>query len=379
MDNILLITNGNMGGTAGDATLVLRRSKAIYNEKGIFTHILLYKPVKQGNINNGDYYYDISTVENESMIKKAISSFRPKYVVLYGDKILLMTKKISRYIKKEHLGTKVILDIQGAVEEKKEYGDSFIRRKIFYPIALLNFKKSVNAADGAFVVSDELKGRCVDVRKSQSQDFRFFKIRCGVDELKTCDDIEIYRTVFRNKKNISNDTIVFCYSGYRVPWQKVDEIIDIFVKLDKSFSNCYFAFFCNIDDAFLEKLKTSFPNGNFCAELLNPDIYFESLCGCDVGFILRDYNETNRVAFPNKFSDYLVSGLLIALNNALPEPMRLIRKNENHYVDTDSLDVELLMNKALIRQKNYKQFLQESLELCESELLYNSQVRKLDI
>ena len=33
MDRVFLITNGNIGGTAGDSTLILRRAKAMYEEK----------------------------------------------------------------------------------------------------------------------------------------------------------------------------------------------------------------------------------------------------------------------------------------------------------------------------------------------------------
>lgn len=377
MNSILIITNGNIGGTAGDAALVLRRAKAIYNEKGLFTHILLYKPVKQGTVNTGDFFYDITKVESKSIIKSFISSVNPKYVILYGDRIQMMTAELSRYIKKESLRAKVILDIQGAVEEKKEYGDSFLRKRIIYPIALLNFKNAVNHANGAFVVSDELKLRCEEV--NNNQEFEFLKVRCGTEKLIAFEQIKSNRIEFRKKKGITNETIVFCYSGFRAPWQKVDEIIDQCIKIDKQYTNCYFAFFCNIDDAFLDKLSESFPKGNYCAELLKPEDYFKSLCGCDVGFILRDYNETNRVAFPNKFSDYLVCGLLVALNNALPEPMRLICSYDELYIDTDNSDVSAILKKALYRHNNYNEFLEKTMRLCKDELLYDSQVRRLDM
>ena len=47
MDRVFLITNGNIGGTAGDSTLILRRAKAMYEEKSVHASFA-YKSVKSG-------------------------------------------------------------------------------------------------------------------------------------------------------------------------------------------------------------------------------------------------------------------------------------------------------------------------------------------
>ena len=114
-------------------------------------------------------------------------------------------------------------------------------------------------------------------------------------------------------------------------------------------------------------------------EHLKPDTYCKSLCGCDIGYILRDYNETNRVAFPNKFSDYLISGLIVALNNALPEPMRLINNKPSHYVNTDTVNREEFFIKVRQRANEYDDFVSRSISLCKKELLYSSQVKNLTL
>ena len=87
------------------------------------------------------------------------------------------------------------------------------------------------------------------------------------------------------------------------------------------------------------------------------------------------------MAFPNKFSDYLSSGLIIALNNALPEPMRLIKQLPSHYIDTDLIprEIKILFDKIENRKCNYNSFVSASLDLGEKELVYDMQVRKLSI
>lgn len=374
MDDAILITNGNMGGTAGDATLILRRAKAMYDQKQIFTHILLFKPIRQGNTNIGDYYYDISTFIRLKDLRNYIRKSDPKYVILYGDKIQIFTASIHSFIKKKHMRAKLIVDIQGIVEEKMEYSHSFFRKAVVYPLSLLNFRKAIINSDGAFVVSEEIRSRCESVRKNIKQNYVYYKVRCGTERVFEIDQILQWRKLFREKNNISDDTIVFCYSGYRSPWQKVYEIIEEFKKIDQVYDSCFFTFFCNTDEKFESLLKNTFRKNNYLVDLLSPEDYLQSLCGCDIGYILRDYNETNKVAFPNKFSDYLVSGMIVALNGALYEPMRVISNYKEHYIDIETETPDGIMKKAKERNCHYYSFLKESNNICIKELLYSSQI-----
>lgn len=374
-----LVTNGNMGGTAGDATLILRRAKALYEEKEIYTKILLLDPVPQGDVNRGDFYYSIEICADKAALRRRILAEQPKLLILYGDKIQMMTAGLHRFLHKHCSQTELVLDIQGAVEEKREYASGFLRRHVIYPISKWSFCHALRHADAAFVVSDEIRDKCERACGSRAGQLVYYKVRCGFETMATVADLNAFREDFRTAKNLSAATRVFCYSGYRAPWQKVDEIIEHFCHFDAVYHDCYFAFFCNTDAAFEQLLKEKFPRGNFCVELLRPEVYFQSLCGCDVGYILRDYNETNRVAFPNKFSDYLSSGLVLALNNALPEPMRLARTLSDHYVDTDKVweETDRLFDLLAAREADYDGFAAASLDLGARELLYRAQVQKL--
>ena len=174
--------------------------------------------------------------------------------------------------------------------------------------------------------------------------------------------------------NIKENTMVFVYSGYRYLWQNVDKIVEKFKYIDSLLEEAHFMFLCDSDLDFEKKIRTSFPKGNYTIKLLPKKLYFDYLCACDVGFLIRDYNETNRVAFPNKFSDYLCSGLLVAINNALPEPVRLLKKYDIPFIDVDSFNEDAIINVIELRKSNYDDFIEKCIFVCENELKYDSQI-----
>ena len=373
----ILISNANFSSSAGNVTLVLRRAEALFNVYGIYTHIFVFMSRYSKSIipTEGDYY-SISYIENWKELKKRIIKKNSRLIILYGDKVELLTYPIHKIIKKNKLCSKVILDVQSCVEEKKEYAKGFFR-KLLYPAYLIAFKKAINDVDAAFVVSDELIQNCNQKRKNKKP-ISYYKIRCGITQLFCSDELYKNREVVRKQLGIPLDATVFVYSGYRTAWQRVDDIIRDFSEYDRLLDNVYFLFLCNIDDQFENKLKAVFPKGNYSACFLGKSEYFKVLSSCDIGYILRCYDETNRVAFPNKFSDYLSSGLLLAMNSALSEPMRLLREKNLPIINTDDRKDENIniINKYV---ENRHEYIADALELCRTELLYDSQVRKIDI
>jgi len=374
----MLITNTDVGKMSGDMTLIYRRAEAMYYEKGIFTNLVVYKGLPQSNSPYLTEYCSVVFLTSYNDICSYILKMKPGMIVLYGTKIGLLTYPLHRFIKKNNLDTLVFLDVQSAIEEVKEY-PSNLKRKFFYPVYEWSFVKAINDVDGAFVVSNELIKNCELKRKNKKNSIMYYKIRCGIN--KTLSEMEIIanRKEIRDKYGIDENATLFTYSGYRTAWQKVDKIIIEFQKYDRVVENAFFMFFCNIDNDFENLLKVSFPKGNYILKFLKKDEYEKMLCACDVGYILRDYNETNRVAFPNKFSDYLASGLIVALNKALPEPMRIVENFPSHYIDTDHDDITTVVSKIRKRKENYVEFLKTNIDICTKELLYSSQIEKLEL
>lgn len=361
---------------SGNMTLIYRRAEAMYYEKGIFTNLAVYRGLKQSNIPYQTEYCSVTFFSSFNDICSYILQKNPILIVLYGPKVFLLTYPLHRFIEKNKMDTLVFLDVQGAIEEVREY-PSNLKRRFLYPVYRWGFIKAINDADGAFVVSDELIDNCELKRKNRNKVFKYYKIRCGTSNILTEEEIVTNRKEIRRKYGIDENATIFTYCGYRTAWQKVENIITEFQKYDKIIENAFFMFLCNTDNNFERMLKVSFPKGNYIIRFLNKDEYDKTLCACDVGYLLRDYNETNRVAFPNKFSDYLASGLIVALNRALPEPMRVVEKYPSHYIDTEVEDIVSAVKKIQKRKENYKEFLKISIEISKEELLYSSQIKKL--
>lgn len=376
MDNILLITNTNMNTNAGNVTLILRRAEAFFSEKKCHTTVAVYKGLNQKKIKYDYQYCDICYLNNQSALERKILELKPKYIILYSPKSGYYVLLVKHLLKKNGLVSQIVLDAQGCIEEKTEYPASS-KKKLFYPVYLASFITAITLVDAAFVVSNEMMDNCM--RKSlKKRNIKFYKVRCGITQVPSKRTLLDNRESIRKELGLSDDTVVFVYSGYRSEWQKIDAIIEEFKKYDNELKKSFFAFFCNTDENFEKKLENSFPRKNYLVKFLNREEYERSLAACDVGFIMRDYKETNKVAFPNKFSDYLAAGMVIALNGALPEPIRVLRDNGLIFID---IDKNIADGKRVISDylKNRDKYLNEALTTCEKELLYSMQVSRLEM
>lgn len=380
MSKILLITNTDMSLQSGNVVLINRRAEEIYREFQLETLCLVVANSHSKSIDHKVTGIEYVYIKKMKEIKEFILKEKPKKIILYGLKTYLYIFFIKQLLNTLEEKVELLLDVQGAIEERIEYSKG-IKRISNYPKYLIQkivFSNAINRVDGAFVVSDELKDYCYSaVRSKKKQSFTIYKIRCGINEVITTDFKLRWRKSYRNSWGISDETIVMSFSGYRMAWQNIDRIIEVFKRYDKLYSNMFFTFFCNIDDEFIEQIERSFPKGNYIVKFLSFEEYFEHLCACDVGFIVRDYNVTNNVAFPNKFSDYLNAGLMISLNKALPEPYRMISQSGIEFCDVDLDNIPVSMEIIKKRQNKIKEYYLKSEKICSEELLYTTQVKKL--
>lgn len=372
---MFLITNSNIGLNAGNTSLVFRRSKSLFESKNIYTYFISYKS-KHSVKPTSNNFSTIFPVDSKKNLKDLIAENKPDYILIYGDKIQLLVPFLKKVIRSTRIQCEILLDVQSSIEEKKEYAPTLIRR-FLYPIYKILFISTLKKINGAFVVSDELVENCN--KKVYRESIQYYKVRCGVSELIGNDELIRNRARFRKDYHLE-DKIVFCFSGFRFGWQKIDETIEEFQYYDRQIENCFFCFFCDSDKDFEDKLSMCFPKNNYLVKLLNSSEYFSSLCGCDVGYLLRDYNETNRVAFPNKFSDYLNAGLLVAINSSLAEPFRLIKTFNVPFLNTNpSSDLEKNLFTIGWRETHYNDYVLKTRNLIKEELLYDKQIEKLKL
>jgi len=364
---------------SGDVVLVTRRAHEIFRQFQMKTTCVVVKKKFKTNRLQATEYIDYLVTQSQDQINSLILSKKPKLIIFFGTKSYAYIPAVKSFIKKSNIAVRIYLDIQGALEESYEYanGSALVKGYCKFLLSKAILTLTINNLDGALVVSDELGEYCrAHLLPTKRASFQIQKIRCGLIDIFSSQQKEEWRKEVRATWGIDQNTHVFVFSGYRMPWQNIEKTILTFQHFDKTLDNVFFAFFCNIDDAFSEKLKKSFPQGNYRLAFLKFDEYFENLCACDVGFLIRDYNTTNHVAFPNKFSDYLNAGLMLAINKALPEPTRLLEQYQVPYVDVDndlSSTPDLIQSRADDRTGYY----QACEHLCTMELLYSNQIKSM--
>lgn len=373
--NKILITYSDMSLQSGNVVLISRRAEAYFSLYGVET-ICFVISKENMNIEHKIEGIRFDVVNSFDEIKLKLKSFDFDEIIFYGAKSYLLMHKVKRFIKKQNLIVKLYLDVQGAFEERIE----FVKNKklivfLKFKFQKLVFRSSLKIADGVYVVSDPLKEYVQAHVGKRKKNLLFNKIRCGVTKSFSSIKLNEMRKKVRNELQISNETIVFGFSGYRMPWQRVEDIIELFKTYDSKIENIYFVFYCNTDSEFEKQLKESFPRGNYLVKFLNFDEYFTYLSMCDVGVILRDYNVTNKVAFPNKVSDYISSGLLVALNKAIPEPYNLLKDNVE-FIDLELDSMEEILSKIENRSKDLDGFYERNNKFLEEQLMYKAQVLK---
>lgn len=376
MKDLVMITNTDMSLQSGNVVLVIRRAEEIYKEFGLKTKCFILG--SERNIKHKVKGISFINIKNKKEIENYIEKNKPKKIIFYGNSTFLLVPKISKLVKK-YEGS-VILDVQGALEELIDYekGINFIKNYVKFFIKKKILKKALNISDGVFIVSDEMEEYCKSyLKKKKKKKIEFYKVRCGINEVISKEKKMKWRNDIRKKWGIKEKTPVMVFSGYRKPWQKIDKIIELFKKYDEELEDVFFAFFCNTDNEFEAKLKSSFKKGNYKLEFLSFENYFENLSACDIGFLIRDNNMTNKVAFPNKFSDYINAGLKLCINDALPEPIRILKKNKVDYIDLEE-SIFSIINKIGERQNNLLDYYNLTEKICENELRYSKQIKKIN-
>lgn len=380
LGDILVITNADMSLQSGNIVLISRRAEEIHKQFNIKTTcMMILKKDRNVTVNHKFNAMNYIVVKSKKAIAEYININSPKCIIFYGYGSYMYISFVKKITKKLNHNIKFLLDVQGAFEEMIEYnkGFRFMANYFKYVLKKRMFSRFINMVDGIFVVSNELMKYCYSfLDKENEQDYKIFKIRCGINKVISTNQKMQWRSEIRKLWNIDDSTIVMVFSGYRMAWQNIDKIIRKFQCYGEKEENIFYAFFCNIDDEFEDKIKNSFPRGNYELKFLSFNEYYKYLCACDVGFLIRDYNITNKVAFPNKFADYLNAGLMVAINKALPEPYRILKNYDVDYIDIeDKYDFNL--EKIKNRQDNILKFYKTTEQICRTELLYSKQIMNL--
>lgn len=376
---LLMITSRNIDKKGGENALIVGRHMGFFHEYGIETDVLFYHKDNELNSQLGDGIHLLPSrrCELQKQIEDLIASKQYQGVVTSGFYDVAFNQFLSHL--KEVYSFVIIVDIHATIREIYEYCIPdlyhYVGTRYLYLKKRFAFSKTLKIADFAFVVTDE----SIDETNSycRRKKPQYIKVRCGCNERLDVLEYEQGRKALRDELNISDDTTAFVYSGSKSGWQKFEETVDLFEKIAQNNEDCAFAFYMDLSQEDKEMLYRRLGKDRVVVRWVKPEQMLRELAGYDIGMLLRDKLWTNKVAFPNKFSDYIHSGLALVMTDAICEPYRLA----NLYNIRILKNADLLKDgfcKDFIKERNLERvaYLDRCKTLIEKELLYGTQVRE---
>jgi len=245
--------------------------------------------------------------------KRLIKSNKPKIVSPHSVSVI----SIGTWAKKK-IGSRIIYDAHELETEK--YKLSGIRKQITKHIE----KRHINNCDKVVVVSNKIAEWYL--KKYKLKKINIVK-NIPLNNSKKTDKLDL----FRNKFNISKDSIIFIYQGILAEGRGIQTLLDIFSdsKLSKNKVIIFMGF--GEMEIKIKKMAELFDNIYF-QDPVKPEEIIKYTSSADVGlFYINDENIclSYRYCLPNKFYEYLIAGLFISVNDTLEEL--------SNFVNNDSL------------------------------------------
>lgn len=385
MSNILLITSRNIYENSGESSLINRRSKAIYRKKNKKIDTI---GITRDKVNRKKEYLEQFNCYNENLIfkynkfnflykiflfrknlKKYLLEKRPKNIFISGFTLIFFYIDILIDYKKIEK-VKYFYDMHGCTEEFEEYliKNKYLGKCINKFYSKIE-KKSLTICDSIFIVSNSMKEYIETKYLIFNKEYYF--IPCGIDEIFI--DRAYLRKKWRKKFGILDNEKVFLYSGGTSKWQQIDESIKLYENEFKKLNYKMVIFSKNIEEINNILKKMNLNRKDYIIKSLKLNELTDALTIGDIGVMLREKSMTNLVAFPNKFSEYIKSGLLVLASENVEEQRKIILEYGIGEIKEKN-SIEKIEVKVEERLSNLGEFYKKCDQLIKDKLSYEKNV-----
>lgn len=158
-------------------------------------------------------------------------------------------------------------------------------------------------------------------------DSKYFK-----EEIKF-DDSTI--TELRLGLGFAREDVILVYSGSTAPWQSFDLMYKSFKPFLKKDKKLKFIFLSRSTND-IKKFVAEFPDQVYNYYVDQKEV-LDYLKIADYGILIREQSDTNRVAAPVKFAEYLYAGLKVIASENLGDYSEMIRVNELGSIFNDNM------------------------------------------
>jgi glycosyltransferase involved in cell wall biosynthesis len=207
----------------------------------------------------------------------------------------------------------IIYWVQGVLPE-----ESFLRNqsKIRYQVLSFLEKISLLLSDKHVFVSDAMVGHYLGKYGFINKPYTI--ISCS-------SDLEYQKTIIKIQDS-------FCYVGGMSEWQRVDLMLDLFIKIKRKKKNAIFYIMTRDKSklkAILNNKQINISANNIIVDSIsNRKDMQDFLSKMEYGFLLRDDIAVNNVSSPIKFAEYLSCGVNVIMSEAVSSYVKLIYDNK---------------------------------------------------
>lgn len=359
MKKILFVTDRNILTTSGELRLIKNRAESLFSDSGIITDFIAF--ARKARIENsnevinagGDraiYPVALSNplktlktfFEVRKEIIKRLKTKEYRAVILSGPVMISYAGRI-----KNTCHIPVIADIHGSFEDIVEFSKtSKLARKtalrFSFHLEKILLKKNKKHLEGFLVVTEALKEYII--RNYHTDDnTQFFIIPCATNTSPaSAEEYLSDRKKYRKKYTIDDNEIVFIYSGGVSPWQCVDKTISLYREIaDRTDRKTRLLVFSHHK----EMVKSLAGNDDrIQIDSYAPDELMHVLHAGDFAFLLRENSITNNVAFPNKYLEYIQSGMRIITTPYINEVAKQVAEYRLGYLYDFNQDPDQLLD-----------------------------------
>lgn len=401
MKDLFFITTRNIYDTNGEYSLINNRAKVLYKDYKFRTNIfaianelkvknldgkILNEPIY--SVKNIETYKSLNIikaiVKSKKKLKEMLNEVNPQNIIISSPFVGIYYNVLKKY--KKSSGCNLIYDMHGCMEELIEYeNESKLKHRILhilYKFSKRYEKSLINICNGSMIVSQPMK-EYIKLEYKVKENFKFYQIPCGLEHIHSdVQEMIKKRTLWREKMDVGEEEHVFVYSGGTSKWQLIEESIDLYESKLKKLFNSKFCIFSK-DTMYIEDIleQKEYDRNNYILMSLKNYEVSDALLGCDTGILLREANRTNEVAFPNKFSEYIGSGLNIITTYGLKHPAKIVEKDRLGIVlkdiDLSQSELEHIKELSFDRSKDIKYYYSKCISISKSYLDYKNNLREL--
>lgn len=218
-----------------------------------------------------------------------------------GSYILL---KLRRFFYKN---IKVICDCRGVGSKEIMYKPG-IRNKILLSWKIYEIEKFVHInSDYLFCVTEAFKEYILNESKNIIKKIKIIPCCLDTNRFKYNPGL---REKIREEMSIKNDDFVILYSGSLNQWQLPGRMIEIFKIFRRVIKNSIFVVLTkDMEEAYKLFIESGLNKDYFIISFKPYNLINKYLLIGDIGLLIREDNDVNRVAFPIKFSEYIRCGV----------------------------------------------------------------------